>query len=112
MSPSPYSSPLTPPGAPSPAFQSLNSPLSYPSPLTPPGVPSPAFSSLLSSSGVPQLGMQSLLSPLNSFFSTEPFSMADSLTPILVDFPPIQYAQNYRQASRYFPMTRSATEKV
>jgi hypothetical protein len=56
--------------------------------------------------------MQSLLSPLNSFFSTEPFSMADSLTPILVDFPPIQYAQNYRQASRYFPMTRSATEKV
>jgi hypothetical protein len=63
--------------------------------------------------------MSSLLSPLNSLFNAESFNMADSVTPILVDFPPIQYAQNYRSASqnyrptsRYFPATRSATEKV
>jgi hypothetical protein len=72
--------------------------------LTPSGLPPGAFSSLLSPSALS-------LSPLNPLFNTESY-MGDSLTPILVDFPPIQYAQNYRPTSRYFPATRSATEKV
>jgi len=132
--PSPYSSPLTPPGVPSPYSSAppggpspySSAPPGVPSPYSsaPPGVPSPyssapsgvpppaAFPSLLPPS--PRSSLLSLpglsLSPINPLFNTDPY-LADSLTPILVDFPPINYAQGYQQASRYFPATRSATEK-
>ena len=37
---------------------------------------------------------------------------SESLSPILVDFPPLNYGNDYRQTGRLYPATRSATEKV
>ncbi len=111
-------------------FSPMFPPPPFPPSMIPPGVPSPAFSSFLSSSGMPPSGFpslfppsammppglpppgfSSLLSPMNPYFNTESY-MGDSSTPILVDFPPLQYGQGRQQASRYYPLTRSATEKV
>ena len=95
--------------------------------LPPSGIPSPAFAQLLSSSGLSPAALSSLLSSsglppsgISPFASPSPFHpqpnmesyMADSLAPILVDFPPLTYTNEYRQAPRYFPLTRSATEKA
>jgi hypothetical protein len=55
--------------------------------------------------------MSSVLSPINPYLTPDPY-MADSLNPILVDFPPLQFMPGHQQASRYYPLTRSATEKV
>jgi len=112
INPSPYSSLLSPFGP----------PLPFNGGLSPSVFPQSGLSSILAqsafSSGVPPSAMPSFLSPsglpsspLNQLFNAEPY-MADSLTPILVDFPPLAYARDYRNSPRYFPATRSATEKV
>jgi hypothetical protein len=112
--PSPTFSPFLPPPGFSPFLPFSGGPPPAFSPFSPfSGGPPPGFSPLSPFSGGPPPGFSPLLPPLpmNPLFNAETY-MADSLTPILVDFPPLQYAKNYRQASRFFPVTRSATEKV
>jgi hypothetical protein len=118
INPSPYSSLLSSFAQPSPFMGGLPpSPLSQSalssllgqSAFPPSGASPSALSPFLSSPGFSSLRSPSALStsPLN-LFGTEPY-MGDSLAPILVDFPPISYDNDYRQAGRYFPNTRSAT---
>jgi len=58
----------------------------------------------------PHSGLPS--SPFHQLLNSESY-MADTLTPVLVDFPPIGVGQDYlHAASRFFPRTRSATEEV
>ncbi|CAF1586088.1 unnamed protein product [Adineta ricciae] len=116
--PSAYSALSTPPSTPPSQFQSLIQSLNFP-PATSPEFSSPTFPSLLPPSALPSSPFASLFSgtpmspfspSFNSFSNMDPFS--DTLTPILVDFPPRRMMHDYRQRQKYFPMTRSATEKV
>ncbi|CAF0983961.1 unnamed protein product [Adineta ricciae] len=77
----------------------------FPSLLPPPALPSSPFASLFSGTS-----MSPFPPGFNPFSNMDPFS--DTLTPILVDFPPRRMMHDYRQRQKYFPMTRSATEKV
>jgi hypothetical protein len=114
---SPFPPAPTPPGVPSPAFASLFASSGMPpSAMMPPGLSPPGLSSFFSAPGMPPgpfspAAMSSFLSPINPYLNPDPY-MADSLTPILVDFPPLQYMPGRQQTSRYYPLTRSATEKV
>jgi hypothetical protein len=83
------------------------------------GMPPPSLASIFSTSGLPSIGMPSMfsppgmtLSPFHQLLNSESY-LSDSLTPILVDFPPLgNFGQNFRPPHRFFPSLRSATEKV
>jgi hypothetical protein len=55
-------------------------------------------------------GRTAAQSPSNQFNTAQ--YVADSLTPILVDFPPSTASNDVRQAGRIFPSLRSASEKA
>jgi len=116
INPTPYSSLLSSFAQPLPLngglSQSALSSILAQSALSPSGLPPSALSSLFSpsafSSPLPPSARST--SPFN-FFNPDSY-IADSLEPILVDFPPISFANDYRRASPFFPSTRSATVKV
>ncbi|CAF0738431.1 unnamed protein product [Rotaria sordida] len=98
----------------------------YSSPMSPSGAPQSGMPPGLSPSSAPQSAVHSVLSPSfvnpssRSFampvpfaqqFNTQPY-MIDTLTPVLVDFPPLSYAHFNRPAARFFPAMRSASEKA
>jgi hypothetical protein len=98
----------------------------YSSPMSPSGTPQHGMPPVLSPSSVPQPGMHPLLSPsfvppsarsfavpipFNQPFNPQPY-MVDTLTPVLVDFPPLSYAHYNKPAGRFFPAMRSASEKA
>jgi len=49
--------------------------------------------------------------PMNNGFNPAQF-MAESLQPVLVDFPPLASIHDMRQAGRFFPALRSSSEKA
>ena len=49
--------------------------------------------------------------PMNNGFNAAQF-MAESLQPVLVDFPPLATIHDMRQAGRLFPALRSSNEKA
>ncbi len=66
----------------------------------------PSLQSLLSSQG-----LQSVSQPTGTqnLFNSMPFG-SDSLSPMLVDYPSRSYNNDFRQAQKYPPLTRSATD--
>jgi len=120
----PYSSDLCPTNQ---AYGSFLPPGALPSVNQPPqltsGLPSsnyqmsrsyPSLQSLISSQGLqstltPSAQSQST-APLNHYNSGPYATATDSLTSMLADFPSRSYTNDYRQGSRYTPLTRSSTE--
>jgi hypothetical protein len=73
-------------------------------------VSSQGFQSTLTPSSLPSAPAQSVQSaaPMNLYNGGQ--YATDGLNPMLVDFPSRSYNNDYRQGSRYAPLTRSSTE--
>lgn len=73
--------------------------------------PYPSLQSILSGQGLPSsfsAAMQASAQPAN-LYNSNPFA-SDNVPQTVAEFSPRSYMKEYRQASRYAPLTRSATE--
>ncbi|CAF1134686.1 unnamed protein product [Rotaria sp. Silwood1] len=109
------------------ALQLALSQPTYASQMSPSGVPQTAVPSVLPQSSVPAVGFPSMVPsafinptartslvapfPFYQQFNTQR-QMADTITPVLVNFPPLQYAAYNGQVPRFFPALRSGTTQA
>jgi len=98
------------------AFPSTGQPLTgaFPSSNYPTARPFPSLQSILSSQGLQSPSSPSVLASMQSTQSLNPYSggpyATDSFTSMLADLSSRPYMNDYRQASKYAPLTRSSTE--
>jgi hypothetical protein len=103
-----------PPGAFPPMGQPLQMTGAHPSSNYPTARSFPSLQSILSSQGLQSASSPSVATPMqptpsSNLYNGGPYS-TDSLTSMLADLSSRQYTNDYRQTSKYAPLTRSSTE--